>query len=106
MSEYRCSDGFCGALDCSRCHGSNAQIEVKECEICGGDLEELYQRDQCPECYIDTLEDELHEEKCKFSFCTAYVFGQGNLPFASLDELVKESIDRFKQSSFFDKVKT
>ena len=57
LNQHTRSDGYCGALDCKRC-GPIGYTEPKECTGCGDDIEDLG-REECPECYIETLENKI-----------------------------------------------
>ena len=56
---YDCTDGLCGALDCSVCSFDIYVESLIECTGCGDEIEEYLGRDECPECYIETLENKI-----------------------------------------------
>ena len=58
--KYDCADGFCGSLDCSKC-GPLVITSVIECTGCGDEIEIYLGREECPECYIETLENKIAE---------------------------------------------
>jgi hypothetical protein len=65
--KYDCTDGFCGALDCSVCSFDIYVESLIECTGCGDEIEEYLGREECAECYIETLENTIAKQENKIA---------------------------------------